>query len=265
VDILGHAERTDGALRTDTSRHTDASARIDTSLRTDAARHTDAALRTDAARHTDASLRSDAARHTDSGRHSDSSTPEDERTAAELARLRAQVAWLQAERAALWWAINHDELTGLGNRRLLNTLGPALLRRSSRCAVVVLDLNGFKPINDRYGHAVGDDVLRTVAHRLSRCIGDDLAVRLSGDEFAAILTESSLADPREDWSSLIDVLSETIAKPMAIGDKDVTVTASIGVAIADGEPLVIDELIRRADLAMYRAKTSRWYSNAVWD
>jgi diguanylate cyclase (GGDEF)-like protein len=241
VDILGHAERTDASLRTDASHRTDTSLRTEGSHRTDGSHRGDLSLRTDV------------------------SLPEDERTAAELARLRAQVAWLQAERAALWWAINHDELTGLGNRRLLNALGPSLLRRSSRCAVVVLDLNGFKPINDRYGHAVGDDVLRTVAHRLSRCIGDDLAVRLSGDEFAAILTESSLADPREDWSSLIGTMSETIARPMAIGGKEVTVTASIGLATADHEPPVIEELIRRADLAMYRAKTNRWCSHAVWD
>jgi GGDEF domain-containing protein len=64
---------------------------------------------------------------------------------AELAQLRAQVARLQAERAALWWAVGHDELTGLPNRRLLHTLAPSLLREAGRAAVViVLDLDGFK-------------------------------------------------------------------------------------------------------------------------
>src|SRR2546430_790074 len=72
---------------------------------------------------------------------------------AELARLRAQVTWLQAERAALWWAVGHDELTGLANRRLFQTLAPPLLRECGRrAAVLVIDLNGFKPINDRFGH-----------------------------------------------------------------------------------------------------------------
>src|SRR5438477_36642 len=143
---------------------------------------------------------------------------DDDRTSAEVARLRAEVAWLQTERAVLWWAVNHDELTGLANRRLLNALGPALLSRPERCAVMVLDLNGFKPINDKYGHAVGDEVLRTVAHRLARCIGDDLAVRLSGDEFAAILTAPPIG-PRRDWSTLVDTISKAIADPMTIGDR----------------------------------------------
>ncbi|MFG2040472.1 GGDEF domain-containing protein [Dactylosporangium sp. NPDC048998] len=183
---------------------------------------------------------------------------------AELARLRAQVALLEAERAALWWDTNHDELTGLANRRHLNTVGPALLGRTGRCAAVVLDLNGFKPINDRYGHAVGDEVLCTVAARLSRCVGDDLAVRLSGDEFAAILTESPLSGPVPQWSAAVDAIAAAITEPMAIDGSRLTVTASIGVATADNIPTTIAELIRRADLAMYRAKANRYCSHVVW-
>src|SRR5256714_6803781 len=103
----------------------------------------------------------------------------------ELARLRAQVTWLQAERAALWWAVGHDELTGLANRRLFQTLAPPLLREwGRRAAVVVLDLNGFQPINDRFGHDAGDDVLRTVAQRIAVWGGDDLAARLRGGRLA---------------------------------------------------------------------------------
>src|SRR2546421_5368387 len=98
---------------------------------------------------------------------------------AELARLRAQVTWLQAERAALWWAVGHDELTGLANRRPFQTLAPPRLRAwGRRAAVVVLDLNGFKPINDRFGHDAGDDVLRTVAQRIAVWVGADLAAPL---------------------------------------------------------------------------------------
>jgi diguanylate cyclase (GGDEF)-like protein len=184
---------------------------------------------------------------------------------AELERLRARVALLESERAALWWDTNHDELTGLANRRRLNAVGPALLSRTGRCAVAVLDLNGFKPINDRYGHAVGDDVLRTVAGRLSRCVGDDLAVRLSGDEFAAVLTEASLAEPGAPWSDPVGAIAGAIAEPMKIEDLKLTVTASIGVATADGRPATIAELVRRADLAMYRAKANRYCSYVVWD
>src|SRR5690349_3863584 len=106
-------------------------------------------------------------------------TPDGEEVAAaELERLRAKIAALESERAALWWAIHHDDLTGLANRRLLDTVGPAMLRRSTRYAVLVLDLNEFKPVNDRYGHAVGDEVLRTVGRRLSNCLTDDLVARL---------------------------------------------------------------------------------------
>lgn len=191
--------------------------------------------------------------------------PEYDEAESELATLRAQVASLQSERAALWWDINHDDLTGLGNRRLLVNAGPSVLSSTGRCAVVVLDLNGFKPVNDQYGHAVGDDVLRTVARRLSRCLGDDLAVRLSGDEFAAILTESSMPGHGRDWSSRVGALAAAIAEPMVIDGHQLRVTASIGVATTNGDHVTIAELLRRADLAMYRAKADRYCSNVVWD
>ena len=184
---------------------------------------------------------------------------------AELTRLRAQVALLKSERAALWWAIHHDDLTGLPNRRLLNTVGPSMLRKATRYAVLVLDLNGFKPVNDRYGHAVGDEVLCTVGRRLANCLVDDLAVRLSGDEFAAILTESSLAGAHHDWPALVSAISEAVAEPMNIDGNKLAVTASIGVTTGGGEPSTITELIRRADLAMYHAKINRYCSYIAWD
>jgi diguanylate cyclase (GGDEF)-like protein len=183
----------------------------------------------------------------------------------EMARLRAQVALLESERAALRWAVNHDDLTGLPNRRLLDAVGPSMLRKATRFAVLVLDLNGFKPVNDRYGHAVGDEVLRTVGRRLSDCLVNDLAVRLSGDEFAAILTESSLVGARHDWLTLVAAISEAVAEPMNIDGNDLAVTASIGVTTGSGEPATMAELVRRADLAMYRAKTNRYCSYIAWD
>ncbi|WP_433361055.1 GGDEF domain-containing protein [Actinoplanes sp. CA-142083] len=184
---------------------------------------------------------------------------------SEVARLRAQVARLESERAALWWAIHHDDLTGLANRRLLDAVGPSMLRNAARYAVLVLDLNGFKPVNDRYGHAVGDEVLRTVGRRLSGCLVGDLAVRLSGDEFAAILTESSLAGAHHDWPTLVGEISEAVAEPMDIDGNRLVVTASIGVTTGRGEPTGMTDLIRRADLAMYHAKTHCYYSYIAWD
>src|SRR5258705_4000168 len=122
------------------------------------------------------------------------------RAEAEVARLRAQVAWLKAERAALWWAVGHDELTGLPNRRLFHTLAPPLLRHSGPdAAVIVLDLNGFKPINDAFGHDTGDHVLRVVAERLASCAGDSLVARFGGDEFAAVLINPHPQTPDQCW------------------------------------------------------------------
>jgi diguanylate cyclase (GGDEF)-like protein len=181
----------------------------------------------------------------------------DRLAADELSRLRAQVARLEAERADLWWAVNHDYLTGLANRRLLDAVGPSMLRQARRYAVLVLDLNGFKPVNDRYGHAVGDEVLRTVGRRLSGCLVGDLAVRLSGDEFAAVLTESSLVGARRDWLTLAGFISQAVAEPMTIDGISLVVSASIGVTTGSGEPATMTDLVRRADRAMYHAKANR--------
>jgi diguanylate cyclase (GGDEF)-like protein len=189
----------------------------------------------------------------------------EEAAVAELARLRAQVAQLRSERAALWQALHHDDLTGLANRRLLDTVGPSMLRKAGRYAVLVLDLDGFKPVNDRFGHAVGDEVLRTVGRRLSGCLVDDLAVRLSGDEFAAILTESSLAGSYRDWPALVGAIWSAVAEPMTIAGNRLVVTASIGVTTGTHEPATMTELIRRADLAMYHAKANRHRTYVAWD
>ncbi len=176
-------------------------------------------------------------------------------TETELARLRAQVAWLEAERAALWWAVFHDELTGLANRRGLPRFAAPLLRESERpAAVIALDLNGFKPVNDRFGHAVGDRVLCVVAQRLVRCVGD-LAARLGGDEFAAVLTSPHPGVHGHWWRPAVAALSAAIAEPVPVLGETVAVTASIGVALARADA-PFAELLRDADHAMYRAKTT---------
>jgi diguanylate cyclase len=174
---------------------------------------------------------------------------------AELARLQAQVARLEAERAALQWAVGHDELTGLANRGLFCSLAPPLLGTGQPAAVIVLDLNGFKPINDRWGHDAGDCVLRTVARRLAGCTACDLVARLSGDEFTGV-TICRAADPAGNWwCPAVTALVAAIAEPMPVAGELVRVTGSVGVAPAQ-DGLEIGELLRRADLAMYRAKAS---------
>jgi diguanylate cyclase (GGDEF)-like protein len=182
---------------------------------------------------------------------------------AELARLRAQVVGLQAERAILLWAAGHDELTGLANRRLFCTLGPSLLRADRPAVVIVLDLNGFKPINDALGHEAGDRVLQTVAHRLASFGGCDLVARLGGDEFTGILTSRRCEAGAHWWLPTVTALTAAIAEPMRVAGHVLGVTASIGVAPAHGD-VPIGELLRRADLAMYRAKVNG-IGHAPWD
>jgi diguanylate cyclase (GGDEF)-like protein len=182
---------------------------------------------------------------------------------AELIRLQEEIAWLQAERAALWWAVGHDDLTGLANRRLFANLAPSLLYGGRPAAVTVVDLNGFKPINDTLGHGAGDEVLRTVAERLTRGAGDALVARLGGDEFAAVLTNPRPDAPDGWWWPTVTALSASIAESMTVAGHTVTVTASIGVAPAQAD-LPVDELLRRADRAMYRAKSDGGGCTA-WD
>ena len=166
---------------------------------------------------------------------------------AELARLRAQVAVLESERAALWWAIHHDDLTGLANRRLLNTVGPAMLRDATRYAVLVLDLNGFKPVNDRYGHAVGDVVLRRLAAVLRLCCREqDVLIRYGGDEFVILLD----AGPERPEDVGRRVLDRVRAEPWAATTGVPSVTVSVGTATG---PLAV-ETVHRSDAAMFAAK-----------
>lgn len=175
-------------------------------------------------------------------------------TTEEIARLRAEVAWLQAERSMLWQAACHDELTGLPNRRLFAALAPSMLAGDRPAVVIVLDLNGFKPINDRLGHHTGDLVLQVIAQRLSSCVGDSLTARLGGDEFAVVLTGSPCRPGTPWWQPVAHTLSTTIAAPIAVPGESLTVTAAIGAAPSHvGVPF--DDLLQHADLAMYRAKT----------
>ncbi|BCB87965.1 hypothetical protein Psuf_052780 [Phytohabitans suffuscus] len=126
------------------------------------------------------------------------------RTEADAARLQARIDQLEAhvqrlehERKTLRWMAGHDALTGLANRRLFHAVAPALLRADDRsAAILILDLNGFKPINDTYGHDVGDEVLCVIARRMAACLGDHLVARFGGDEFAALPSAPRVHAPR---------------------------------------------------------------------
>ncbi|MFC4070121.1 diguanylate cyclase domain-containing protein [Actinoplanes subglobosus] len=156
---------------------------------------------------------------------------------------------LERQQERLAHQAHHDALTGLHNRTAFTDLGRRLTAGGG--TVLLLDLDGFKPVNDRLGHAAGDDVLVTVAQRLTATARTgDLVVRLGGDEFAVVL-----ADPatEEEGRHLGTRILTAITAPMPIQGEQVTVGGSIGLA-AGHHPL--GELLRRADIAMYSAKAA---------
>src|SRR5690349_1225835 len=153
--------------------------------------------------------------------------PDTARLQARIDQLSAHVQQLEQERASLRWMAGHDELTGLANRRLFHALAPDLLRHDDHSsAVVILDLNGFKPINDTYGHDAGDEVLRVVARRMVDCLGHHLVARLGGDEFAALPRAPHPDVPEAWWHELAGSLSAAIAPPMNVRGHTLFVTAS---------------------------------------
>ncbi len=153
----------------------------------------------------------------------------------------------------------HDPLTGLANRVLfVDRLSHALVRRqhAAGLAVLFVDLDDFKAINDTLGHAAGDDLLRLVAERLVGVLrAEDTACRLGGDEFAFLLEEADRARAEQVARRILAAL----ASPFQLGERAATLTASIGIATRDtlveGDPVqTADEMLRDADTAMYVAK-----------
>ena len=150
---------------------------------------------------------------------------------------------------------NHDTLTGLPNRhsfyeQLQHTLRIAE-RNNVTFAVVFVDLDGFKPINDALGHAAGDAVLKSVARRLEQSVRKcDVVARFGGDEFVIILSDiDETAVP-----SVARMIISTVALPHEFNGKTVTLTSSLGIATYPDSGRSVDELVARADAAMYRSK-----------
>ncbi|NBF01178.1 EAL domain-containing protein [Pseudomonas sp. Fl5BN2] len=159
---------------------------------------------------------------------------------------------------SLQWRVGHDVLTGLPNRAFLSDLLHQALEFSRQedipLAVCMLDLDGFKAVNDGYGHACGDLLLVEVAARLRSIIrGEDVVARLAGDEFVLILRY--VRDMLELRAALQRVLT-TISQPYTIQGKDINVFASIGVTLFPTDNHDADTLLRHADQAMYVAKQS---------
>jgi diguanylate cyclase (GGDEF)-like protein/PAS domain S-box-containing protein len=150
-----------------------------------------------------------------------------------------------------------DPLTGLANRTLLDDRLRVALARAGRhgslTGVLFLDLDGFKAINDRHGHHVGDELLKAVGRRLRAVLRPaDVVARLGGDEFVAICEELAGLEEAHTIASRVEV---AISEPVPTDAGPLTVHASVGLALAEGaRDADADDLIRRADEAMYRAK-----------
>jgi diguanylate cyclase (GGDEF)-like protein/PAS domain S-box-containing protein len=159
------------------------------------------------------------------------------------------------EEELVWRAI-HDPLTGLPNRAMIHERLERALRRSKRqghsVALLFIDLDGFKLVNDSHGHQAGDELLKTIAQRLVDHVrpGDTIG-RLGGDEFVVLCDH---VDGPATVASLADRLNDLLRKPVELSGRHLFVTASIGLAIGHGTMHSADDLLRNADAAMYQAK-----------
>jgi diguanylate cyclase (GGDEF)-like protein len=161
---------------------------------------------------------------------------------------------MNRQRAILVRQASRDPLTELGNRKMfLDHATDALADADgTMTAVILVDLDGFKEINDTYGHAVGDELLRSAAERMNANVrSNDTVSRLGGDEFVVLL-------PRLIDDQIADAVAHRIlrdlAQPLIIGDSVLTIPASAGIAVTRGEYVAVDDLMREADLALYQAK-----------
>ncbi len=151
---------------------------------------------------------------------------------------------------------HYDALTGLPNRNLFHDRLQHALDRARRAgrsvAILVLDLDNFKTVNDSLGHDAGDRLLQAVAGGIRGCVrAEDTAARLGGDEFVIVLENIERA---EEASMVAHKLTDTLTQPFQLGEHEVFVTASVGIAVYPDDAKDLDNLLKNADTAMYRAK-----------
>lgn len=174
---------------------------------------------------------------------------------------RSRAALKLAEASARHQA-THDPLTDLPNRMLfadrLSTAIARAQREATQLALIYIDIDRFKPINDRYGHSAGDAVLKVIATRLRSMLrASDTVARLGGDEFAAILDH---VENRSDAEALIELMRQALTRPIKLGEAsaaiEVEVGASFGLAVFPHDGQTDDSLISCADARMYLAKNA---------
>jgi diguanylate cyclase (GGDEF)-like protein/hemerythrin-like metal-binding protein/PAS domain S-box-containing protein len=168
----------------------------------------------------------------------------------------SSISQLVERHHALEAAANFDVLTGLPNRRLLMDRLSQAIERSKRVgnllAVCFMDLDGFKKVNDTLGHDAGDEVLKTVAHRLTQTLrGADTVARLGGDEFVVLLGDLSQA---QEANGLLERVLREVSQPMDLPMGQVQVGISIGVTLYPNDSVGAEDLLKHADMALYQAK-----------
>ncbi len=181
----------------------------------------------------------------------------DRSTVIGLRGVATNVTAARRAEAKVAYMAHYDGLTDLPNRFLFNeTLQRALNRRKAGQvnAVLCLDLDQFKAVNDTLGHPVGDKLLQTVARRLENCVrAQDLPARLGGDEFAVLLSD---VDGKEEASALAERIIAAVAEPIDIDGQHILTATSIGIALAPDNGNTVSDLLKNADLALYDAKAN---------
>jgi len=184
-----------------------------------------------------------------------SAVRDDEGRLSHYVTLITDISLRKAQEHRLGKIANHDPLTGVGNRRMaderLEQVITLARKNAATFAVCMMDLDDFKPVNDRYGHDAGDHVLKTVAQRVQDLIrSDDALCRLGGDEFLIILR-----DPQGE--SVFERVLESVRIPIRVEAGIVRVSSSLGVTLCDADfDADAEALLRRADRAVYAAKSA---------
>jgi diguanylate cyclase (GGDEF)-like protein/PAS domain S-box-containing protein len=182
--------------------------------------------------------------------------------------IRIDITARKYAEAQISHAATHDALTGLANRAALQErLNQALdrvRRQQGALTVHILDLDGFKHVNDTLGHGAGDNLLKELAGRMTSSLREtDFVARLGGDEFAII--QAVAADQREDAIALAVGILELVARPFHLEGQEVCIGTSIGIALAPANGTTAAELLKKADLALYRVKSEGRNSFSFFD
>jgi diguanylate cyclase (GGDEF)-like protein len=172
-------------------------------------------------------------------------------------QLKSEIAHRELSEAHTQYLAHHDALTGVGNRLMFREELQRALQVSKLThepvAVLFIDLDGFKVVNDTLGHSVGDALLKILANRLRDTLPEDVVIaRLGGDEFGVL---QAAARAPERTISLADQIIELVSEPVRFEAHNLMVTSSVGIAASEGPDDNVENLLKRADLAMYRAKS----------